>query len=85
MTKKLAKNIHDRLQRVGKRAGLASAQKQVVQTGPAETVEQFLARGGCVQQFPGDARRLRYYQEQTEIAERAAGTAEHIALPEVTS
>ncbi|KMM77065.1 hypothetical protein ACP93_02560 [Xanthomonas sp. NCPPB 1128] len=53
MTKTLAKKIHDRLQRVGKRAGLAPAQKPVAQTGPAETVEQFLARGGRVQQLPG--------------------------------
>ncbi|WP_267086459.1 hypothetical protein [Xanthomonas sacchari] len=25
----------------------------------------------CAQQFPGDERRLRYYQEQTAAAERA--------------
>nr|WP_308006569.1 hypothetical protein [Xanthomonas albilineans] len=35
----------------------------------------------CAQQFPGDVRRLRYCQEQTEMAERAAGTAEHIDRP----
>lgn len=47
------KKQRERLQRVGNRAGLAPVQQQAVQTGPAETVEQFLARGGRVQALPG--------------------------------
>lgn len=45
----------------------------VFRDSPATKAAQWRAAAEtCAQQFPGDARRLRYYQEQAELYERDA-------------
>lgn len=45
--------VQNRLQRVGNLAGMTPKPAAVPSAGPAETVEQFLARGGAVDRLPG--------------------------------
>ncbi|WP_369916514.1 hypothetical protein AB8810_11010 [Xanthomonas sp. NCPPB 3005] len=52
-------------------------QLDVFRDDPATKAEQWrIAAETCAKQFPGDERRLRYYQEQAEQAEQFARAAQ---------